>query len=101
MVFFRRPAERWLLGSLMNKRAFVFFNERVDRLNRSALAKRMATPHYRLDYNRMMNREWISAEGITEDDVDAFVLNVRLLIQDGVEYPLMNWLRIYTPIPRF
>lgn len=29
-----------------------------------------------------MNREWICADGVTEDAVDAFVLNVRLLVQD-------------------
>ena len=58
------------------------FNERVERLKRSALAQRMAHPHYRLDYDRMMKRQWISADGVTEDSVDAFVLNVRLLVQD-------------------
>jgi hypothetical protein len=30
----------------------------------------------------MLNRQWVSAAGITEDDVDALVLNLRLLIQD-------------------
>lgn len=67
----------------MNTRALILFNERVDRLDRSSLAERMANPHYQLDYNRMINREWISADGVTEDDVDAFILNVRLLVQDG------------------
>lgn len=62
--------------------ALSLFNERVERLARSALAKRMASPHYTLDYKKMMRREWISADGLTEDAVDAFVLNVRLLVQD-------------------
>jgi hypothetical protein len=63
-------------------RALILFNERVERLIRSDLAKRMENPHYTLDYERMMRREWISADGVTEDAVDAFVLNVRLLVQD-------------------
>jgi len=67
----------------MDLQAIVLFNERVDRLDRTALTQRMENPHYRLDYNRMINQEWISADGVTEDAVDAFVLNVRLLIQDG------------------
>jgi hypothetical protein len=62
--------------------ALALFNERADRLKRSALAKRMKNPHYVLDYQRVMKREWISADGVTEDAVDAFVLNIRLLIQD-------------------
>jgi len=59
----------------------VLFNERVERLDRTALAKRMEKPHT-LDYDRMMKRQWISIDGVTEDDVDAFVCNLRLLIQD-------------------
>lgn len=58
------------------------FNETVDLLARSALAKLMASPHYTLDYQKMMRREWISADGLTEDAVHAFVLKVRLLVQD-------------------
>ncbi len=58
------------------------FNERVERLAQSALAKRMASPHYTIDYEKMMRREWIAADGLTEDAVDAFVCNVRLLVQD-------------------
>ena len=64
------------------KCALILFNERVERLVRSALAKRMENPHYTLDYKRMMERDWISQDGVTEDAVDAFVLNVRLLVQD-------------------
>ena len=42
----------------------------------------MSDPHYQLDYERMMQREWISVDGVTEDDVDAFVLSFRCLTQD-------------------
>lgn len=42
----------------------------------------MSDPHYALDYDRMIECEWISLNGVSEDDVDAFVLNFRLLVQD-------------------
>jgi hypothetical protein len=63
-------------------KSLYLFNERVDRLDRTALAKRMQGTTYKLDYDRMMKRQWISLDGVTEDDVDAFVLNLRVLIQD-------------------
>lgn len=60
------------------------FNERVDRLDRCKLAKRMdENPQYTFNYEQMIKRQWISVGDITEDDIDAFVLNVRLLIQDN------------------
>lgn len=68
----------------MNNSRLRLFNERVDRLDRCKLAKRMdENPHYKLDYEQMIKRQWISVDDITEDDIDAFVLNVRLLIQDN------------------
>jgi hypothetical protein len=67
----------------MTKRLLALFNERVDRLLRSALAKRMRNPRYVFSYEKMMNREWICADGVSEDAIDAFVLNVRLLVQDN------------------
>lgn len=68
----------------MDKSCLHLFNERVDRLDRCKLAKRMdENPHYKLDYEQMIKGQWISVDDITEDDIDAFVLNVRLLIQDN------------------
>ena len=64
-------------------RALHRFNERADRLDRSALATRMENAHYQLDYRRTMRGEWISVDGVCEDGIDSFVLNVRLLVQDG------------------
>jgi hypothetical protein len=72
----------------MKSTSLTLFNERVERLERTALAKRMATPNYKMDYERMMNREFVSADGVTEDDVDAFVLSLRLLIQDNDGYSI-------------
>ncbi|HUT29145.1 MAG TPA: hypothetical protein VMX13_05070 [Sedimentisphaerales bacterium] len=68
----------------MDNLCLELFNARVDRLDRCKLAKRMdEDPNYRLDHSQMIKREWISVHGITEDDIDAFVLNARLLIQDN------------------
>ncbi len=62
--------------------SLILFNERVERLGRSVLAKRMENPRYRLDFAKMTDRDWISVDGVSEDAVDAFVLNTRLLIQE-------------------
>ncbi|MFZ0050731.1 MAG: hypothetical protein WAK96_03065, partial [Desulfobaccales bacterium] len=59
----------------------ILFNEKVDRLERCRLTKRMANPSYKIQYDKIMNREWIAFEDVSEDDVDSFVLNLRLLIQ--------------------
>jgi hypothetical protein len=59
----------------------ILFNEKVDRLERCNLTKRMATPHYKIQIDKIMKREWIAFDDVSEDDVDAFVLNLRLLIQ--------------------
>lgn len=66
----------------LQTQTLLLFNERVDRLDRSELAKRMQDPHYEMDYDRMMKREWVSVDGVTEDAIDAFVLNIRLLLQE-------------------
>ena len=59
------------------------FNKRVERLERTMLARRMDdNPRYTLKFDAMLRREWVAIDGVTEDDVDAFVLNLRLLIQD-------------------
>ena len=68
----------------MNNLCLYLFNERVDRLDRCKLTKRMdENPNYKLEYEQMIKSQWISVKDITEDDIDAFVLNVRLLIQDN------------------
>ena len=59
------------------------FNDRVTRIEATALAQRFADPNYTLDYERMMACDWTAGKGVNQDDVDTFVLNVRILIQDG------------------
>lgn len=66
----------------MDTTALVLFNNRVERLLRSGLAERMQHRQYILSREKFLNREWICADGVTEDAIDAFVLNIRLLIQD-------------------
>ena len=67
----------------MDTLPFLLFNEKVARLQACRLAKRMQNPNYQIQYEKIMNREWIAADDITPDDVDAFVLNLRLLVQDN------------------
>jgi hypothetical protein len=45
-------------------------------------------PHYNGVYEQIIKRQWISLDGITEDDIDSFVLNVRLLMQDNDGYSI-------------
>ena len=71
------------------------FNEKVARLEKSNLAACMANPHYKLQYERIINREWIAADGITPDDVDAFILNLRLLLQDRDGFSIRCLSEIY------
>lgn len=73
----------------MDRLALILFNERIDRLNRCRLAKRMEeNPHYKLNYDLMMKRQWVAIDDVTEDDIDALVLNIRLLIQDNDGYSI-------------
>lgn len=65
----------------MDIMSLILFNEKVDRLERCRLTRRMATPRYKIQYDKIMNREWIAFDDVSEDDVDSFVLNLRLLIQ--------------------
>jgi hypothetical protein len=55
----------------------------------------MENSQYHLQYEKMIKRQWIAADGITEDDIDAFVLNLRLLIQDRDGFSIR---RIYKDI---
>lgn len=58
------------------------FNGRVERLDRSDLARRMdENPAYTLDFEPMLRRRWIALNGVSEGHVEAFVLNLRVLIQ--------------------
>jgi len=74
---------------------FVLFNEKVDRLERCQLTNRMATPKYIVQAEEVMNREWIAFDNISEDDLDAFVLNLRLLIQDRDGFSIRCLAKLY------
>lgn len=55
----------------------------------------MATPTYKIQPDKIMNLSWIAFDGISEDDVDAFVLNLRLLIQDRDGFSIRCLSKIY------
>ena len=73
----------------------ILFNEKVDRLERCGLTKRMATPKYIIQPDKIMGREWIAFDNVSEDDLDAFVLNLRLLIQDRDGFSIRCLAKIY------
>jgi hypothetical protein len=80
------------------------FNEKVDRLDRCRLAKRMETRKFHFQSDKQRNREWISVDDVSEDDVDAFVLNLRLLIQprDGFSYlQIYENIYLHNDIPEY
>lgn len=60
----------------------ILFNNKVDRLDNCRLAARMANQHYHIQHDKIMNLDWVAVDGVNQDDIDAFVCNLRLLIQD-------------------
>jgi hypothetical protein len=70
----------------MEERSLILFNERVERLLRSTLARRIGNPTFTLSYKKVIDPDWICFDGVTEDAVDAFVLHIRVLLQerDGI-----------------
>jgi len=74
---------------------FVLFNEKIDRLERCELTKRMATSIYIIQPDKIMDREWIAFDNVSEDDLDAFVLNLRLLIQDRDGFSIRCLAKLY------
>lgn len=79
----------------MDIKPLILFNERVNRLERCRLTKRMASPKYKMQYDKMMNREWVAFNDVSEDDIDAFVLNLRLLIQNEDGFSIRCLSKIY------
>ena len=87
--------QRLSLRGNMNIIPLILFNEKVDRLERCELTKRMATPRYIIQPDKIMDRQWIAFDNISEDDLDAFVLNLRLLIQDRDGFSIRCLSKLY------
>ncbi len=66
----------------MSKLQLQLFIEKVNRLERTRLAIRMQNAHYTIQGDQVYKLNWIAVDGVSEDDLDAFILNLRLLIQD-------------------
>jgi hypothetical protein len=79
----------------MNIIPLILFNEKVDRLERCELTKRMATPRYIIQPDKIMDRQWIAFDNISEDGLDAFVLNLRLVIQDRDGFSIRCLAKLY------
>lgn len=73
----------------------ILFNEKANRLDSCRLTKRMEKPHYKIQHDKIMNLDWIAIDGVSPDDVDAFVLNLRLLIQDRDGFSIRCLSKIY------
>ena len=73
----------------------ILFNEKVNRLDNCRLTKRMENPHYKIQHDKIMNLDWIAVDGVLPDDVDAFVLNLRFLIQDRDGFSIRCLSKIY------
>ena len=73
----------------------ILFNSKVDRLNNCRLSKRMANQHYHIQHDKIMNLDWVAVDGVTHDDVDAFVCNLRLLIQDRDGFSIRCLSKLY------
>jgi hypothetical protein len=59
----------------------------------------MRNPHYQLDYGRLASGQWLAIDGVTEDNIDAFVLNVRLLTQTGDGLSIREIANSYEGLP--
>jgi hypothetical protein len=79
----------------MDTIALKLFNEKVSRLEASRLAQRMSNPKYQIQYDKVASGQWIAADGIEPDDVDAFVLNLRLLVQDNDGFSIRCLSKLY------
>ena len=79
----------------MNAIPLQLFNERVTRLHETQLGKKIAIPTFYISIEDILNGQWCQAAGINRDDVDAFVLNLRLIVQDKDGFSINCLSRIY------
>ena len=87
--------------NIMDITPLILFNSKVDRLDNCRLSKRMANQHYHIQHDKIMNLDWVAVDGVSQDDVDAFVCNLRLLIQDrdGFSIQCLSKLYEYEEVP--
>jgi hypothetical protein len=64
---------RWI--ARMELLPLILFNEKVDRLERCRLTERLKDPHFSLQPERALNREWIAFDNVSEDDVVSTVFS--------------------------
>lgn len=71
------------------------FNEKATRLQESRFYAWLRSGPKQADYARIIAGDWLAYAGLHPDDLDAFVLNLRLLIQPGDEYSVKHIPVIY------
>ena len=79
----------------MNLLPLQLFNDRVERLEQTRLSGSLSKASHTLPYEKVMNRQWVAADDIVPDDVDSFVLHLRLLLQNGDGFSIDCLSRIY------
>jgi hypothetical protein len=79
----------------MDTTPLILFNSKADRLDNCRLSKRMANQHYHIQHDKIMNLDWVAVDGVSQDDVDAFVCNLRLLIQDRDGFSIRCLSKLY------
>ncbi|WP_155500165.1 hypothetical protein [Comamonas testosteroni] len=62
---------------------FEEFINRSHRLEKSAFWKWLTTPRGQADIPKFIEGNWLASDGLNQDELEAFCLNLRLFIQDG------------------
>ncbi len=77
----------------------MLFNERADRLRESSFLKWLNKSQKKPRKQDIDVGRWLSYEGLRPDDLDAFCLNLRLLIQDRDGYSINCLSNLYEILP--
>lgn len=59
------------------------FNEKVEKLANSTFMQWASQRTHIFPLESIYSRNWIGAEGLTEESINAFILTLRVLIQDS------------------
>jgi hypothetical protein len=71
------------------------FNEKAGRLQESRFYAWLRNGPKQADFAKILAGDWLAYAGLHPDDLDAFCLNLRLLIQPGERYSLKHMPEIY------
>ena len=75
------------------------FNERAERLKRSRFLEWLNKSPKEPRKEAIISGDWLAYEGLRPDDLDAFCLNLRLLMQDRDGYSIRCLSKEYEKLP--